>query len=433
MAKKNSPARGYRWVILGVFSLISIVIQLNWITFAPITVECISLYDTSAFWILFLSLSFMAVYLLVSIPASIIIEKVGIHAGVGIGAVLMGLFGYLRGVFAGDLVLVIVMQCGIAVAQPFILNAITKVAADWFPLEERATASGIPTLAQFIGIVLAMAFTGPLARGFLIVGSSQLTLGAVQSMLKVYGWISVASAVLFLLIARNGPDRTAQGLPRDEKIGAFYGIRHLFTKRDMVLLLLLFFIGLGIFNTITTFIDLILAQKGYLVGGNEAGNVGAGMLIAGILGAIVIPVISDKLKKRKSVLVICLACLIPGLAGLTFFHEFILLLASSAVFGFFLMGAAPVGFQYAAEVSSPVPESTSQGMILLSGQLSGIVFIVLMALFGNVTVQALADARTAAENITLVPFMVLFIGLSAVNLVIGLLLKESPIGGEKSG
>jgi MFS family permease len=433
MAKKNSPARGYRWVILGVFSLISIVIQLNWITFAPITVECISLYDTSAFWILFLSLSFMAVYLLVSIPASIIIEKVGIHAGVGIGAVLMGLFGYLRGVFAGDLVLVIVMQCGIAVAQPFILNAITKVAADWFPLEERATASGIPTLAQFIGIVLAMAFTGPLARGFLIVGSSQLTLGAVQSMLKVYGWISVASAVLFLLIARNGPDRTAQGLPRDEKIGAFFGIRHLFTKRDMVLLLLLFFIGLGIFNTITTFIDLILAQKGYLVGGNEAGNVGAGMLIAGILGAIVIPVISDKLKKRKSVLVICLACLIPGLAGLTFFHEFILLLASSAVFGFFLMGAAPVGFQYAAEVSSPVPESTSQGMILLSGQLSGIVFIVLMALFGNVTVQALADARTAAENITLVPFMVLFIGLSAVNLVIGLLLKESPIGGEKSG
>jgi MFS family permease len=201
----------------------------------------------------------------------------------------------------------------------------------------------------------------------------------------------------------------------------------------MVLLLLLFFIGLGIFNTITTFIDLILAQKGYLVGGNEAGNVGAGMLIAGILGAIVLPVISDKLKKRKSVLVICLACLIPGLAGLTFFHEFILLLASSAVFGFFLMGAAPVGFQYAAEVSSPVPESTSQGMILLSGQLSGIVFIVLMALFGNVTVQALADARTAAENITLVPFMVLFIGLSAVNLVIGLLLKESPIGGEKSG
>jgi MFS family permease len=433
MAKKNSPARGYRWVVLGVFSLISIVIQLNWITFAPITVECISLYDTSAFWILFLSLSFMAVYLLVSIPASIIIEKMGIHAGVGIGAVLMGLFGYLRGVFAGDLVLVIVMQCGIAVAQPFILNAITKVAADWFPLEERATASGIPTLAQFIGIVLAMAFTGPLAHRFLTVGSSQLTLGAVQSMLKVYGWISVASAVLFLLIARNGPDRTARDLLRDEKIGAFYGIRHLFTKRDMVLLLLLFFIGLGIFNTITTFIDLILAQKGYLVGGNEAGNVGAGMLIAGILGAIVLPVISDKLKKRKSVLVICLACLIPGLAGLTFFHEFILLLASSAVFGFFLMGAAPVGFQYAAEVSSPVPESTSQGMILLSGQLSGIVFIVLMALFGNVTVQALADARTAAENITLVPFMVLFIGLSAVNLVIGLLLKESPIGGEKSG
>jgi MFS family permease len=157
------------------------------------------------------------------------------------------------------------------------------------------------------------------------------------------------------------------------------------------------------------------------------------MLIAGIIGAVVLPVISDKLRKRKSVLVICLACLIPGLAGLAFFREFVMLMISSAVFGFFLMGAAPVGFQYAAEVSSPAPESTSQGMILLSGQLSGIVFIVLMALFGNVTIQALADARSAAENMRLMPFMVLFIVLSAINLVIGLSLKESPIDWHDGG
>jgi MFS family permease len=427
MGYREYRASGYRWVVLGVFSLLNLVIQLNWIAFAPITVECISLYNTTAFWILFLSMSFMAVYLVVSVPASILIERLGIRAGVGIGAVLMGLFGYLRGVFAQDLTMTILMQCGLAVAQPFILNAITKVAAEWFPVDERATAAGIPTLAQFIGIVLAMAVTAPLAVGFMSESVTKLTLEAVRSALKVYGWISVASSLLFLLLARNGPTRSASSKPAGETIGAFDGIRFLFTRRDMVLLLVLFFLGLGIFNTITTFIDLILAQKGYLVGGNEAGNVGAGMLIAGIIGAIVLPIISDKVKKRRGILVVCLAGLIPGLVGLTFFREFMLLMISSTVFGFFLMGAAPVGFQYAAEVSRPAPESTSQGMILLSGQVSGILFIVLMALFGNVTVQALADARSATDSITLTPFMIVFIVLAVMNLVLGILLRESPV------
>ena len=427
MGKDGYRVYGYRWIVLGVFSLLILVIQLNWITFAPITVECISLYGTTAFWILFLSMSFMVVYLLVSVPASFVIERLGVRAGVGIGAVLMGLFGYLRGVFALDLTMVLVTQCGLAVAQPFILNAITKVAAEWFPLEERATAAGIPTLAQFIGIVVAMALTGPLAGSFLPGGATRLTLGAVQSMLKCYGWISVGSAVIFLLLVRSRPKTPPSRTPASERYGSFEGIRLLFSRRDMVLLLLLFFIGLGMFNAITTFIDLILAQKGYLVGGNEAGTVGAVMLMGGIIGAVVFPLISDKLRKRRSVLVICLAALIPGLAGLTFFREFVLLMVSSAVFGFFFMGAAPVGFQYAAEVSQPAPESTSQGMILLSGQVSGIVFIVLMALFGNVTVRALADASAVAANITLTPFMIFFIGLAVVNLVIGIMLKESPM------
>lgn len=417
----------YRWVVLGVFSLLNLVIQLNWITFAPITVECIRLYNTTAFWILFLSMSFMIVYLVVSIPASIAINRIGIRWGVGIGAVLMGAFGYMRAAFAHNLTMVIIAQCGLAVAQPFILNAITKVAAEWFPVEERATAAGIATLAQFIGIVIAMAMTGILAQHFIPEGKTQLTLDAVKSMLKVYGIISVGSAVLFLVLVKNKPLSPPSRPASQEQFGVFKGISHLFSQRDMILLLALFFLGLGMFNTITTYIDLILAEKGYIAGGNEAGYIGAVMLISGIVGAVVLPVLSDKLKKRKNVLVGCLAALIPGLAGLTFLKQYEFLLFSSGLFGFFLLGVAPVGFQYAAEVSHPAPESVSQGMILLSGQVSGILFITLMALGGQVTIDALADAQAAAEQITLTPFMIFFTGLAVLNLVIGLLLKESPL------
>jgi fucose permease len=49
-----------------------------------------------------LSMSFMIVYLFVSIPASWIIDTYGIRTGVGIGVALTGVFGMLRGLFATD-------------------------------------------------------------------------------------------------------------------------------------------------------------------------------------------------------------------------------------------------------------------------------------------------------------------------------------------
>ena len=88
------------------------------------------------------------VYIFVSIPASWVIDTYGLRVGVGIGAVLTGVFGLLRGLAGDNYTTVLLAQIGIAVAQPFLLNAITTVAARWFPIEERATASGLGTLVH---------------------------------------------------------------------------------------------------------------------------------------------------------------------------------------------------------------------------------------------------------------------------------------------
>jgi hypothetical protein len=100
------------------------------------------------------------------------------------------------------------------------------------------------------------------------------------------------------------------------------------------------------------------------------------------------------------------------------------LVLSAGVFGFFIMGAAPVGFQYAAEVSRPAPESTSLGMILLSGQVSGILFILIMGLAGNVTMEAFANASMASESLTLLPFMIGFVVLSVINVFLTARMRE---------
>ena len=178
---------GYRWVVLGGFALLNALVQLNWIAFAPVTSDAASFYDVGELEIGLLSLVFMVVFIVISIPASYIIDTYGIRVGIGFGALLTGVFGLTRGIFGDSYTPVLISQIGLAAGQPFVMNAITKVGARWFPLNERATAAAIPSLAQFIGIIVAMAATP------YVVSSS-----GMSGMLMIYGIVSALLIIVFI-------------------------------------------------------------------------------------------------------------------------------------------------------------------------------------------------------------------------------------------
>ena len=115
MKQDNFKVYGYRWIVLVAFMFIVAITQLVWITFAPITGEAAKFYGVSDLSIGLLSMSFMIVYIVVSIPASWVIDTYGIRVGVGIGAVLTAIFGLLRGVWATNYTLVLIAQIGVAI------------------------------------------------------------------------------------------------------------------------------------------------------------------------------------------------------------------------------------------------------------------------------------------------------------------------------
>src|SRR4030042_3757524 len=112
------------------------------------------------------------------------------------------------------------------------------------------------------------------------------------------------------------------------------------------------------------------------------------MSVGGLVGAALLPTPPDRYRRRLPFILIALTLAIPGLAGVTFATAPWLLQASSFLLGFSLLSAGPIGFQYGAEIARPTPEGTSNGLLLLMGQVSGIVFI-----FG---MDAMKDAVTGS-------------------------------------
>lgn len=390
----------YRWVVLAVFCAITAVMQMQWLTFASIARQARAMYGVSGLWVDLLSLVFMIVFLIGSMPASAILEARGVKFGVRIGAALTAVFGLMKGVFADSYALVLTAQVGLAVAQPFVLNATTKLVGDWFPLRERALAVGLATLSQFVGIVIVMIATP------LWVDGSPEPRASIQLVLLGYGVIAASVALLVFVLLRDPPPSSnrATGTP----LHGWTAIQNVFTQRDMRLTLAVFCIGLGMFNAISTCIDAICEQKGLSV--DQTGMVGGILLIAGIVGGVVLPWLSDRYRRRKAFLVACMVCNVPGVIGLALFNDYALLLVSSFVIGFFLLGGgAPIGFQYAAEISHPIPETVAQGAILMSGQASGVLMIVAMNVFG------------------MLPSLWAHVALSALIVTLTLRLQESPL------
>jgi cyanate permease len=276
------------------------------------------------------------------------------------------------------------------------------VAARWFPIEERATASGLGSLAMYLGIMVGLALTP-----YLTIRSG------IAGMLVIYGAVSVVAAVIFFGAARERPPTPPCPPGQDERSLVLDGLRETLSKKGFLLLMVVFFVGLGVFNAVTTWIEDIVRPRGFSI--TQAGITGGLMVLGGIVGALVLPALSDRFRRRVPFMVLALAGATLGLVGITYATSYWLLLASAFVLGFFLLAAGPIGFQYGAEVAYPAPEGTSNGLLLLVGQISGIAFI-----FG---MDSLKSPDTGSMTLSLV----ILIALMILGLLLCTRLRESTL------
>jgi MFS family permease len=364
MKEQNFRVYGYRWVVLAVFMLINLIMQMLWITYAPITGPAANYYGVTDSQIGLLAMTFMIVFIPLSIPVSWVIDRFGFRLAVSIGAVLMGVFSIMRGLAGANYGLVLAGTIGIAIGQPFMMNAWTKVPANWFSINERATAVGLVTLANLVGVALGQVLTPILTE--------QLSIPTVQ---LIYGGMAAIAAVLFIALSREYPPTPPCPPGMEARSLMLDGLKQILRSIPFWLFVIVYFVGMGIFNGINTWVESIIRPRGFTP--TDAGTLGALMVLGGIVGAVVFPSLSDKQHKRQRYMLLGVLLAIPGLVGVTFSTAYWLLLVSAFFLGFFLISVAPIGMQYVAEITYPAPEGTSAGLIQLFGQVS-VVFVYIM-------------------------------------------------------
>ncbi len=364
----------YRWAVLAAFMAVNLTIQVLWISYAPVTSAAGDYYGVSEVAIGALAMSFMVAYLPLSLPASAAIAHRGFRAAAGFGALLAGVAGVARGLAGPHYVPVLLATLGAAVAQPFLLNAWTTLSTHWFPRSQRATAVSLVTLANLVGAGIGLALTPQLEKSM-----------SISSLQLLYGVAALVAGVLFVLVARDRPPVPPDGPldgPLDDEAtrddtAELVGVRHALHVRPFVVFLAVAFVGMGVFNGISTWVEQIVRPRGF--SSSDAGTLGALLLLGGIVGAVVLSALSDRAQRRVPFLTLSMALSAPALVWLALAQSHVGLFCSAFVLGFFLTSAMPIGMQYSAEITVPTPEGTTNGLIQLAGQAS-VVFVLLMEL-----------------------------------------------------
>ena len=356
----------YRWVVLAIYMYVSALTQLYWLNFAAIETFIEDLLKIPASDVMWFTLVFPLIQVILTLPAGLIIDKKGFKFGIGLGAVFTGVFALFRVINPTSFAILLISQIGISIGQPFVLNGITKLATSWFSPKEEATAVGLGSLSLFVGMMIALGATPWLVEGF-----------GFSAMIWIYGIMGIVGMLAFLFFTREMPPTPARASETLEELTSWGSIKHILKMRDFVILGFVALVGIGVFNGLATWLEKILNEV-HNMPMTDAGNISAALILSGMIGCFVIPLISDKIGRRKPFLI--LASLVGALAvtAFIFAKSYGLNMLNGVLIGFFLISALPIMLTMSAEITGLRYAGVSVGYLQLLGNAAAVVLVAAM-------------------------------------------------------
>ncbi len=334
--------------------------------FAPagIASDLAAAFHTSASSLGALAATYFYVYTLMQVPTGILVDSLGPRRILLLGGLVGGIGSLLFGLAPGlELALVGRTLIGLGVSVTFI--AMLKIIAVSFDERRFATLVGLSMLIGNLGSVLAGAPLSWLAQ---ISGwrSIFVALAAVSSLLGVACWLLVRE--------RAAPAGQAQPKPQFDRKRVLEGLRSVLRNRDSWPTV---WVNFGICGSFFAFAGLwatpFLTQAKGMTRAVAANHVSL-YFVGFALGCVIIGALSDRLGRRKPVLIVSSHLYL--LFWLVLLSGWVLPLSASYCL-YTLMGLVTASFTLtwacAKEVNAPAFSGISTSVTNMAGFLSGAV------------------------------------------------------------
>ncbi len=317
-----------------------------------------------------------------SIPMGMGADRYGVRWVVGLGIVLAAVAGTFRGMSGGFTSLLIWMFL-FGIGYSTIGPNLPKLVGSWFPSKELGMANGIVLGSYGLGAGLAITFGGSLLSP---------AMGGWRNTLFLLGIASVLIGVLWLTTIKDRKVDTPEAV--EAQPGLFHSISVGLKSRDVWLLALIMFTYQAGYIGAIGYLPMFLAGKG--LSQAVANGYVSILLYMFVAGAIIVPMISDRLGTRK--LVFFISILINGLAVMsTAFLTGPALAVAFVIWGF-VTGGVILCFVVPLEHPSLGPSLAGaiMGLLMASGFLGGffspVVGNTIAERFGGVTAIVLWGA-----------------------------------------
>ncbi|KAK8784884.1 hypothetical protein V5799_008750 [Amblyomma americanum] len=364
------------WILL-TFCALSMINAFQWIQYSIIASVIKDHYGVSDATISWTSMLYLIGYMVLAFPSAWILDNMGLRVTVLIGAAGTAIGACIKtfAVKPGQFALVICGQAFPAFAQAFILGIPPRLSSAWFRYEEISTACSLGVLGNNLGIAL----------GFVIPPNVVHVNDVESSLLYLSATVAVASCVcLFVILVafKDQPEhppsysemltrRSTTRLSFAATFGALLG------DFNFCLLLLSYGLNTGAFYSLSTLLNPVVLV--YFPGEEAfAGWLGLALILAGLVGSWLCGVTLDRTGKYKEVTLFTYVFSTVGLFAYTFIlsaRSHLLSLFACLFLGFFMTGYIPIGLQFAAEITYPMPEGMSANIMNVSAQAIGFLMI----------------------------------------------------------
>lgn len=374
-----SADRGTRrgWVVVASYSLACAVSQVVWLTYAPITTSAAQHYGVSESAIGWLANVFPLLFVLLALPAGLLLDRWFRASLVG-GAMLTAAGALLR--TTGSFDAAVWCALAAAVAQPFLLGAVSKIADGYLPAQRRPLGIAVGAAANVVGMLAA-----------LVMGAA-FGIERLSALLWVFAVLAgvAALAVTACLLGPAPASITASARISPAVLARLFADVHTRALAGLV------FVGFGVFIALTTWLEPLLRPAGIDAAG--AGSLLAVMVGAGIVGSVVLPPWVARHHRERPTLGAALVITAFGCVTLALAPSFVTAVVVAVVVGFPLLAALPVVLELTERVVGPGRGSTGASFIYLAGNAGGLVITLVVSVvldrpgvaFGVLAVGAVA-------------------------------------------